>query len=86
MKITADASKCVGAGQCVLTEPKVFDQSENDGAVIVLNARPEGELLMQRPVGPSVTARARPFRWPIELIWPRALYLSKAAMVCTAIE
>ena len=45
MKIIADTGKCVGAGQCVLTEPALFDQSENDGMIIVLNERPEGELV-----------------------------------------
>ncbi|HEX7658089.1 MAG TPA: (4Fe-4S)-binding protein [Pseudonocardiaceae bacterium] len=44
MKIVADTSVCVGAGQCVLTEPALFDQSEEDGTVIVLNAEPTGEL------------------------------------------
>ena len=44
MKIVADTSVCVGAGQCVLTEPALFYQSEEDGTVIVLNAEPTGEL------------------------------------------
>ena len=45
MRIVADTSRCVGAGQCVLTEPAVFDQSEEDGTVIVLAEQPEnGEL------------------------------------------
>ncbi|MFF0146813.1 ferredoxin [Amycolatopsis sulphurea] len=45
MKIIADTGKCVGAGQCVLTEPELFDQSEEDGTVVVLNDTPEGELI-----------------------------------------
>ncbi|RJQ76445.1 ferredoxin [Amycolatopsis panacis] len=45
MKIIADTGTCVGAGQCVLTEPELFDQSEDDGTVIVLNDTPEGELV-----------------------------------------
>ncbi|MFI0422127.1 ferredoxin [Spongiactinospora sp. 9N601] len=45
MKIIADTRRCVGAGQCVLTEPGLFDQSEEDATVIVLNATPEGELV-----------------------------------------
>ncbi|GLY41466.1 ferredoxin [Amycolatopsis sp. NBRC 101858] len=45
MKIIADTGKCVGAGQCVLTEPELFDQSEDDGTVIVLNEEPEGALV-----------------------------------------
>ncbi|WP_143116265.1 ferredoxin [Lentzea xinjiangensis] len=34
MRIFADTGKCVGAGQCVLTEPALFDQSEDDGTII----------------------------------------------------
>jgi len=45
MKIIADAGKCVGAGQCVLTEPALFDQSEDDGTVVVLNGTPRGDLV-----------------------------------------
>ncbi|HWO63790.1 MAG TPA: ferredoxin [Umezawaea sp.] len=45
MRIIVDTGKCVGAGQCVLTEPALFDQSEDDGTVIVLNQTPEGELI-----------------------------------------
>ncbi|WP_030679119.1 ferredoxin [Streptomyces sp. NRRL B-1347] len=48
MKIIADADKCVGSGQCVFTEPGLFDQSEDEGTVVVLNAEPEGELLVRR--------------------------------------
>ena len=45
MRIVADTSRCVGAGQCVLTDPAVFDQSEEDGTVVVLVEQPEnGEL------------------------------------------
>lgn len=45
MKISADTGTCIGAGQCLSTEPDLFDQNEDDGRVIVLNAEPEGELL-----------------------------------------
>jgi ferredoxin len=41
MRIVADTSICVGAGQCVLSEPSVFDQDEEDGTVVVLVERPE---------------------------------------------
>jgi ferredoxin len=40
MRIVADTNTCVGAGQCVLTDPKVFDQNEDDGTVIVLHEHP----------------------------------------------
>lgn len=39
MKIIAAEDKCVGAGQCVLSAPDVFDQ-DDDGIVIVLDADP----------------------------------------------
>ncbi|WP_246001912.1 ferredoxin [Allorhizocola rhizosphaerae] len=32
---SGDATRCVGAGQCVLTAPEVFDQ-DDDGTVVVL--------------------------------------------------
>jgi ferredoxin len=45
MKIIADTGRCVGAGQCVLTEPAVFDQNEDDGTVMVMIEEPEGDQL-----------------------------------------
>lgn len=45
MRIVADTSRCVGAAQCVLTDPAVFDQNEADGTVVVLVERPEGGQL-----------------------------------------
>lgn len=41
MRIVADTDVCIGAGQCVLTEPEVFDQ-DDDGTVVVLVENPEG--------------------------------------------
>ncbi|GAA3806853.1 MULTISPECIES: ferredoxin [Amycolatopsis] len=41
MRIVADTDLCIGAGQCVLTEPEVFDQ-DDDGTVVVLVENPEG--------------------------------------------
>jgi ferredoxin len=40
MHITIDEHKCIGAGQCVLAAPSVFDQREDDGVVVLLNADP----------------------------------------------
>lgn len=40
MRIVANKDVCVGAGQCVLTDPETFDQSEDDGTVIVLVEKP----------------------------------------------
>jgi ferredoxin len=44
MRVTIDKSRCIAAGQCVLKSPEVFDQSEEDGIVILLNANPPKEL------------------------------------------
>lgn len=36
MRVTIDRDTCIGAGQCVLAEPEVFDQDEDDGRVRLL--------------------------------------------------
>lgn len=41
MRIVADTDVCIGAGQCALRAPAYFDQSEEDGTVVVLASRPE---------------------------------------------
>ncbi|MFW5418224.1 ferredoxin [Nocardiopsis sp. CNT-189] len=43
MRIDADRERCIGAGMCALTAPRVFDQDEEDGTVLVLDPAPEGE-------------------------------------------
>jgi ferredoxin len=43
LQITVESDKCCGAGQCVLVAPEVFDQSDDDGTVIVLDAQPPAE-------------------------------------------
>jgi ferredoxin len=40
MRLVADQNRCAGAGQCVLTDPALFDQSQEDGTVIVLTRHP----------------------------------------------
>jgi len=42
-KVRVDEHKCIGAGQCVLRAPKVFDQRE-DGIVILLDETPPPAL------------------------------------------
>ncbi|WP_345597727.1 ferredoxin [Streptomyces marokkonensis] len=39
-RVGAERDRCVGAGQCVLAAPAVFDQDEEDGLVRVLAERP----------------------------------------------
>ncbi|MET8829328.1 ferredoxin [Streptomyces sp. NPDC004610] len=40
MRVEVDGSRCVSAGQCVLSAPGVFDQREDDGVSYVLDATP----------------------------------------------
>lgn len=40
MLIIIDEDKCCGAGQCVLVAPDVFDQRDEDGVVVLLDANP----------------------------------------------
>lgn len=49
MNVEADLSRCVASGQCALTAPTVFDQSDEDGSVVVLDHAP----------APSVQGQAR---------------------------
>jgi ferredoxin len=39
MRVSVELERCVGAGQCVLTAPAVFDQ-DDDGIVMLLTDRP----------------------------------------------
>lgn len=41
MSIEVQVDACVGAGQCALVAPDVFDQ-DDDGIVMVLEPDPEG--------------------------------------------
>ncbi|MET9295593.1 ferredoxin [Streptomyces sp. NPDC003077] len=43
MKITLEEDKCCAAGQCVLVAPEVFDQRDEDGVVVLLDAAPPAE-------------------------------------------
>ncbi|GAB2721146.1 ferredoxin [Kitasatospora kifunensis] len=47
MHVTVDQDRCCSAGQCVLTVPEVFDQSEEDGLVLLLQDRPDPALRAQ---------------------------------------
>jgi ferredoxin len=40
MRITIDETRCIAAGQCVLNAPELFDQREDDGIVVLLDANP----------------------------------------------
>jgi ferredoxin len=43
MRIAVDASKCCGAGQCVLTAPNVFDHSDEGVAFPITPCPAESE-------------------------------------------
>ncbi|GII93442.1 ferredoxin [Sinosporangium siamense] len=44
MKVSVDRERCCSSGMCVLTAPALFDQDEEDGRVILLEAEPPEEL------------------------------------------
>lgn len=43
MKITVDQDACVASGQCVVAAEQVFDQRDEDGVVVLLDAEPSAE-------------------------------------------
>jgi ferredoxin len=43
MRVVADTEKCVAAGQCAMVAPEVFDQNDEDGTVILLQAEPASD-------------------------------------------
>jgi ferredoxin len=43
MKVIVEQPKCVSAGNCVAHAPDVFDQSEDDGSVILLDESPSAD-------------------------------------------
>ena len=45
MKVFVDQDRCVGSGQCALSVPDVFDQSD-DGMAVLLNERPSEDRRM----------------------------------------
>jgi ferredoxin len=44
MRVSVDQDKCVGSGQCVLAAERVFDQRDEDGIVVLLDAEPAADL------------------------------------------
>lgn len=40
MRITVDAGRCIGSGNCVMTDPEVFDQSDDEGLVVLRDPSP----------------------------------------------
>lgn len=49
--IVADPQRCIAGGLCVMTAPELFDQSEEDGTVLVLEQpAPDQEELVRHAV------------------------------------
>ena len=44
MIVEADRDRCIGAGQCVLAAPDLFDQDEDEGLVVLLVPEPAAGL------------------------------------------
>ncbi|GAB2764185.1 ferredoxin [Salinifilum aidingensis] len=44
MEVTVDQDECCSAGTCAMLAPEVFDQRDEDGAVVLLNSEPPAEL------------------------------------------
>lgn len=43
MKVILDQDKCVASGQCVTAAGTVFDQRDEDGIAVLLDAEPSPE-------------------------------------------
>lgn len=58
MSVVVQTSACVGAGQCVLVAPDVFDQ-DDDGIVVLLQSNPQdGDLEAAKRAARLCPARA----------------------------
>ncbi|KLU11472.1 MULTISPECIES: ferredoxin [Kocuria] len=44
MRVSVDRTRCAGSGQCSALAPAVFDQQEDDGVVLLLDAEPPEAL------------------------------------------
>ncbi len=44
MHVSVDTDHCIGAGQCALALPEVFDQDDTDGLVVLLDESPRRDL------------------------------------------
>jgi ferredoxin len=63
MRITTDADKCLGTGNCALIAPDVFDQDDEEGAVTLLQTVPPAEQYEAGPQsGPAVSVGSHPAR------------------------
>ncbi|MER7580094.1 ferredoxin [Kitasatospora sp. NPDC097691] len=44
MRVSVDTHACIGAGQCAMALPEVFDQDDTDGLVVLLDETPPEDL------------------------------------------
>lgn len=44
MRVSVDRSRCLGSGNCIMWASEVFDQSDDDFLVVVLDENPPPEL------------------------------------------
>lgn len=44
VRVRVDREMCCAAGNCVLIAPEVFDQSEEDGQVVLVQSAPQARL------------------------------------------
>ncbi len=59
MRIVIDRERCVGAGQCAMPAPALFDQDDEDGRVVLLVEQPPpGEEAAARRAVQLCPARA----------------------------
>ena len=45
LRVSVDPDACCSSGRCVETEPRVFDQDQQEGTVLLLQPVVEGELV-----------------------------------------
>lgn len=45
MRVIVSTDKCIASGMCVLASPTVFEQSDADGTVQVLDEHPDTALI-----------------------------------------
>jgi ferredoxin len=43
LRVVVNTGKCIGSGRCASTAPDVFDQRDEDGTSVLLDATPPDE-------------------------------------------
>ncbi len=58
LRITANTSVCIGAGQCVTTAPDLFDQEERGTVIVLEDEVPEDQRALVREASYLCPSRA----------------------------